>query len=604
MSTVGGGLVAKTLKEFGVRHLFSLPGHQILSVYDACQEENLDLITTRHELSAVYMAQGLAIAGQQPGVALLAGGPELTNALTAIAQAFYAGTPMVVISGANTLQKRDKGFPQDMDQLQVVRPFTKWARSCHDARRIPEYIAAAYRQAVRGRPGPAYLEIPYDVMETKINLGEVVFPERPGELPASGAKSSLELLAKLLMESERPVAIAGSGAKWSGCGEELAAFIQHTRIPLILANAGMAMPFEPKEVFGMVGLGVSRPTTTAITEADLILLLGTRLNFVLGFGQPPFISSSQRIVQVDIEPEETGSNRLIDLGISGDLREILEELNQMELPMPDIERWRKRLKQKIERYASELEGIAASANEPIHPLRLVLALESARTDDSTLVLDGANSILWMMMVMKPHPRGGIVVSSAGELQAIGAGVPHALAIKRAYPDRQVILHTGDGSFGYGIMEIETAVRYDIPLTVVVHNDSGWGMTRDMQEAFFGDGREQGNRLGVVRYDQVVQALGGHGELVEKAEEIQPALDRALQSGLPACVNVMVDPKPKSPGLMTFMMMEVMLGKSTYYDRIPDWMRKLQSFGLEGAATKTMLSYLDRMLHREMGGKTG
>jgi thiamine pyrophosphate-dependent acetolactate synthase large subunit-like protein len=204
------------------------------------------------------------------------------------------------------------------------------------------------------------------------------------------------------------------------------------------------------------------------------------------------------------------------------------------------------------------------------------------------------------MVMKPRPQGGIVVSSAGELQAIGAGVPHGLAIKRAFPDRQVILHTGDGSFGYGIMEMETAVRYRIPLVVVVHNDSGWGMTRDMHEAFFGERREQGNRFGVVRYDQVVKALGGHGEFVEEAEEIQPALYRALQSGLPACVNVMVDPKPKSPGLMTFMMMEVMLGKTTYYDQIPDWMRRLQSLGLEGAATKTMLRYLDRMQHREIG----
>jgi len=149
------------------------------------------------------------------------------------------------------------------------------------------------------------------------------------------------------------------------------------------------------------------------------------------------------------------------------------------------------------------------------------------------------------------------------------------------------------------MEMETAVRYGIPIVVVIHNDRGWGMTRDMAVKFFGKDREIGNQLGVVRYDRMVQALGGHGEFVERAEDVRPALERALKAGVPACVNIMVDPRPKSPGLMTFMMMDVMLGKQSYYDRIPGWMRKLSSVGLEGTATKAMLSQLDRMLHSEM-----
>ncbi len=600
MSVFGGGLVARTLKSFGVEHLFSLPGHQILSVFDACLDEKIDLVSTRHEASAVYMAQGLAFASRQPGVVLLAGGPELTNALTAIAQAYYAGCPLVVISGSNTLAKRDKGFPQDMDQLQVLRPFTKWARSCHDVRRIPEYLAAAYRQAGRGRPGPVYLEIPYDVMESKVGSGEVLLPEMPCPARPCADRADLEKLAALLQGAKRPIAIAGSGALWSQAEAELLAFTERTKIPLFLANGALAMPFPPEAVFGIGSLGVNRPSMEAISEADLILLLGTRLNFNLGFGQPPFISERQKIAQLDIAPEEIDAYRRVDLGLVGDLSVTLAAFKDVQLLMPSLDAWRDRLRQKDARYSADLRSLAASDTTPIHPLRLVTDLEGIRQDDSLLVLDGANSILWALMATRIRPQGGTIVSSMGELQAIGAGVPQALALKRAYPSRQVILHTGDGSFGYGLAEMETAVRYGIPIVVVVHNDGGWGMTRDMQVEFFGQERQVGNQLGVVHYERVVEALSGYGELVEKPEEIKPAIERALQSKLPACVNVLVDPEPKSPGLITFFMMEVMLGKQTYLDRLPGWIRRLREVGLDTPATWTMLRYLDRKIHGKMG----
>lgn len=599
MSITGGTLVARTLKNFGIQHLFSLPGHQILAVYDACLEEGLDLISTRHEASAVYMAQALAYTQREPAVALLAGGPELTNALTGIAQAYYAHCPLLVISGANTLQKRDKGFPQDMDQLQIVRPFTKWARSCHDIHRIPEYIAAAYRHALRGRPGPTYLEIPYDVMESRCAESRIAYPDKPTQLRAGSDVKALEELLALLAGSKRPLAIAGSGALWSGAETELLAFTERTQIPLLLTTGALALPFPPEKVFGLGSMGAGRPSLEAITEADLIILLGTRMNFLLGFGQPPFFSARQRIVQFDIEPGEIDSNRRVDLAIVGDLKTSLEAFNQLEPPPQALDRWRDRLSKKYAKFDAQLRSMAVSPTTPMHPMRLVAALEALRSDDSLLVLDGANSILWALLATRPKPDGGLIISTLGDLEAIGAGVPQALALKRAHPERQVILHTGDGSFGYGIMEMETALRYGIPLVVVVHNDKGWGMTRDMQTEFFGEGRELGNQLGLVRYDRMVAALGGHGEFVEKPDELKPALERALQSGLPACVNVLVDPEPKSPGLMMFMLMEVMLGKETYFDRVPDWMRGLQSIGLDGQASKVMLRYLDRMLHGHM-----
>jgi acetolactate synthase-1/2/3 large subunit len=271
----------------------------------------------------------------------------------------------------------------------------------------------------------------------------------------------------------------------------------------------------------------------------------------------------------------------------------------MDLKKMKLDAWRGKIKETNDKFKATLSSLGDSLDVPMHPLRLIKELESQRSDDSVLVLDGANSILWAIMMARARPRGGIVISTLGELEAIGAGVPQAIALKRTHPERQVILHTGDGSFGYGFMEMETAIRYNIPLVVVVHNDKGWGMTRDMQEEYFGKDRELGNRLGVVRYDRMVEALGGHGEFVEDPEDLKSALERALSSGVAACVNVMVDPKPKSPGLMMFMLMEVMLGKETYLDRIPGWMSKLGAMGMDGLASRTMVRYLDRMLHKEM-----
>jgi acetolactate synthase-1/2/3 large subunit len=417
---------------------------------------------------------------------------------------------------------------------------------------------------------------------------------RPGPDP-----EALTELAILLKQAERPVAVAGSGALFSGAQTELQRFVEKTGVPVVLSNAAMAMPFPPEAVIGLGGLGVSRPAIEAITSADLLLLLGTRLNFALGFGQPPFISSRQKIVQIDIEPEEIDANRRVDLGITADVGAALRAFNSLPISPPSKESWRDELRQSVEKYGLELRRIGASPRRPMHPLRLVLELESALGDDSYLVLDGANSILWALMVARTRPKGGIILSTMGELQAIGAGVPHALALQRAHPGRRVVLHTGDGSFGYGALEMETAVRCGIPLVVVVHNDGGWGMTRDMQVEFFGKKGEGGHQLGVIRYERLVESLGGHGEFVERAEELRPALERALGSGKPACVNVLVDPKPKSPGLKTFMLMEVMLGKKTYLDRIPDWMRRLQTVGLDKLADKAVLRYLDRNLHNEM-----
>jgi len=599
MKIRGGAIVAKTLKRFGIDTIFSLPGHQTLAVFDACLDEGLNLISTRHELSALYMAEAMSYATQEIGVGLLAGGPELTDALTGLAKAFYANTPLLVIAGTNPPTKLDKGFPQDMDQLTIVRPFTKWCRCCYDIRRIPEYIHTAFCHALRGRPGPVYLEIPYDVMEEKITLKEVDFPDKPPRLRACGEEKSLIKALQMLQEAQRPLLIAGSGVFWSGAEAELKVFVEKTGIPLFVTNAASAMRFPEDLVAGIGSPGGGRFSLHALSQADVIFLLGTRLNFMLGFGQPPFISPQQKLIQLDVEPSEVGKNRAVDVGIVGDLKTTLKFLNDILQDFPSRPKWDDYLEKERQAFQKELLPLKTSKDQPIHPLRLIEEIEEIRSPESILVLDGANSALWAILGIRPRSLGQVLFSPSGDLEAIGAGIPHALALKLKYPDRDVILHTGDGSFGFCAMEIETAVRYKIPFVTVIHNDQGWGMTRDMQIEFFGEKRQVGNVLGTVRYDRMVEALGGYGEFVENPEDIRPALERAIASGLPACVNVMVDPKPKSPGLIMWILLEIMLGKTTYLDKLPDLVQKLDSWRLSGLVSPLLLKNLESRMHSRM-----
>jgi acetolactate synthase-1/2/3 large subunit len=486
-----------------------------------------------------------------------------------------------------------------MDQFALVRPFTKWCRGCYDIKRIPEYICAAYRHALNGRPGPVFVEIPYDVMEETVSEDQLFFPEKSPPRRSCGDGEAIQQAVDMIRSAEKPLAVCGSGAFWSSAEAELAEFSRLSHVPLLAANIGLAMKMPSELVLAYGSPPISRFQLHAFSRADVIILLGTRVNFSMGFGQEPFISPKQKIIQIDVEASEIGEHRKIDVGIAGDLKETLGAFNAQLGEQDSRDGWWKYLGQQKDNLRRELEPMLGSTAAPIHPLRLVRAIDQTADRDSILVLDGANSILWMFLGLESLADRQIILSPAGDLEPIGAGIPHAMAMKLAFPQKQVILHTGDGSFGFSAMEFETAVRCGVPFVAVVHNDGGWGMTRDMQVEFYGGKRELGNTLGLVRYDQVVQALGGHGELVEKPEEIEPAIRRALDSGLPACVNVVVDPKPKSPGLMTYMIMEIMLGKESLYDKVPEIMRKLESWHLDDVAKSLIMRFLEAKLHREL-----
>ncbi len=535
----GGQLVVKALQQEGVRVLFTLAGGHLFPIYDACLDAGIRIVDTRHEQAAGHMAEGWSLFAGEMGVCAVTAGPGLTDAVTAIANAFQSNSPMLVLAGRSALSENDRGSLQDIDQLSLVKPITKWARICHQSHRIPEYVAMAYRHALSGRPGPVYLELPMDVLFAKVDEAQVRWPERYRSTARPTAEPALlEEAAALLAEAERPVVLAGSGCLWSGAAAALKGFAERTGIPVVTRTGGRGVlpDSHPLALSGpMMGI------LSVLSQADVVVALGTRFNFTLLYGrlfQPPV-----RVIQVDIEPTELGFNRGPDIGVFGDIRAVLECLTPL-VPENPGRAWAGQARQAVEEAArSEREGFSRDSL-PIHPRRLVEDVREVAGPEAIYVCDGGDIMLWGSEVF-PAERPASVATT-GPLGCLGVGLPFALAAKLAQPERTVVLLSGDGTFGLNGMEFDTAVRHRLPILCVVGNDQAWGMIKHGQEMFYGPERVCACELGRVRYDLLAQALGGYGELVERPEEIRPALERALRSGLPACVNVLTDPTLPHP----------------------------------------------------------
>jgi acetolactate synthase-1/2/3 large subunit len=536
----GGQLVVKALEKEGVKYIFSLSGGHLLRIYNATLESDIKIIDTRHEQAAGHMAEGWSLSTGEMGVCAVTAGPGLTDAVTAIVNAAQSNSPMLVLGGRSGLFENDIGALQDINQMAIMEPITKWAKICHEVKRIPEYISMAYRQALSGRPGPVYLELPFDILSHEVEEEEAVFPanSRTSYRPA-GDPEAIKEAAALLAKAERPVIICGAGGFWSNAGEALTAFVEKTGIPVTSRSYGYGIlpSSHPLAVTGGM-----LDSMGAMMQTDLVMLLGTRLNFTLMYGR--FYGPEVKIIQIDIEPTEIGVNRGPDVGIHGDLKLVLEQLTESVPATPD-RAWGKDSMKIIEE-ANKATTAAIDMNAyPIMPQRLVRDMREFFGEDCVYVCDGGDIHLFGLEGF-PSERPGSLLATGLQFGCIGVGLPFAIAAKLANPDRNVILLSGDGTFGLNGMEFDTAVRHGIQVICVVGNDQAWGMIKHGQERMYGNERVIGCELGPVRYDLMVQGLGGHGEFVERAEDIKPALERALKSGKPACVNVLTDPTIPHP----------------------------------------------------------
>ena len=523
----GGRLVSKALKRHGVTHLFTLCGGHIQAIYDGCLDDGIRVVDTRHEQTAGHAADGYARVTGKPGVCAVTAGPGVTDVVTAVANAQRAGVPMIVIGGAGPRALQDMGSLQDMNHVELMRPITKWSVSVPSTDRIQEYLDAAFRVAQANIPGPVFLEMPLDLLmnwaDDAVPATAPLAPPRPGGDPAQIARA-----AEMLRESERPMFIVGSQLRWSPRREALRAFADAVEAPFYLNGmARGALPYEHPNL-------MTRSRKFALGNTDLCFVFGTPFDFRLEYGRA--INPGARVVQIDLDGNELGKNRRLDLAIDGDSGVVLEQL-LASVTEKKASGWLATVRAAEEKSRAKMAGEIGSDASPPNPLRVCAELGKRLGKSDIIIGDGGDFVATAAYVLKLEAPQ--MWMDPGPLGTLGVGPGYAMAAKLARPEANVVLVYGDGSFGLHALEFEAMVRQNIPVVAVIGNDAGWTQIRRGQVELYGPDRAPATSLDYTRYDKVVEALGGFGAWVEKIEDLGPALDAAFASGKPACVNVKI-----------------------------------------------------------------
>jgi acetolactate synthase-1/2/3 large subunit len=536
----GGEMVVRILEREGIREIFTLPG-DVDIILHAAAARGFRIIDTRHEQAAGHMADGWARVTGRPGVAAVTSGPGVTDVVTAVANAYVDAIPMLVLAGRSALAEDETVAQQSLPQVEIMRPITKWAYTITRPQRIAEFTAMALRQATTGRPGPVFLDIPDDVMRAQVDEEKVLFPqEYRAKAPPAAQPEAIAGAIELLGQAERPVILAGGGVWFAQATDELREFAELTQIPVLTNNKSRGCVSEDTPLgFGdFVPLAAGRP--------DVVLVLGARLGLFTGGRYFSLIPADAKVIQVDIEGEEIGRNRDVQLGIVGDCREVLRQLldGARQRRWPQRDAWLETLNS-VRRGRREAFAQALTSDAPpIHPFRLATEVARFLPDDAIIVADGGEAWDWMNSAAVVKRPGHWL--SHGYLGCLGVGLSFGMAAKLAHPDKPVLVTTGDGSLGLNLAEFHTAAKHNLPIVVVVFNDSAWGMCKHGQEMTRGKGRAVATELGLVHYEKAAEGLGAYGELVEKPADIVPALERAFRSGKPACLNVLIDADVVSP----------------------------------------------------------
>jgi acetolactate synthase-1/2/3 large subunit len=544
---IGGHLVGKYMKEMeNVSTVFTLSGGHIESILDGFTQYKITPIDVRHEQAAAMMAHAWSIYTNEPGVCLVTAGPGFTNALTGVANAYLDNAPVVVLCGRHPMRDDLTGALQELNQIDMIKPITKWSATCYDTRRIPEYLSIAFRQATMGRPGPVFLELPPDILNIEVDTEAAPIPKRKKHKSSTiPDESELQSAAELINNARQPLFLGGSGIGMSRCADTLKEFIEKTGMPFALANNGRGT--LPDNHPQSINDGGFTGIMTGLPQADVIVAAGIRFNWVLQSGQ---MFPDAKVVRVDIEPHEIDRNRSSDVGLVGDCGLVFEKLNPL-LEKTDHTEWTDKLRNAYKAFmTTELEK-RSKPSDPIHPIRLVAQIQEVFGDDAYYVADGGDTSYYGLAGFISSNHAGVQIPAGALLGCLGTGIPFGMAAKLLHPDKPVVVLNGDGSFGFNSMEFDTAVRHNIPIICVVNNDCAWGMIKHSQEMSIGEDRCTCSELGMRNYEKMVEGLGGYGELVTKDEEIQPALKRAIESGKPACINVVTDPNVTSPATVMF-----------------------------------------------------
>ena len=541
----GSHLFVRSLKLEGIKKVFTIVGDTILPLVDAAADEGIEFIDTRHEGAAMHMADGYSRITGEPSCAMFTGGPGFSNAISGLPAIYTSESPVIFVAGSAELPEKGMDSFQEIDQIEMAKPVTKGSWMIHDKNRIPEYVATAFRTAMSGRPGPVHLTLPIDIQEQVIDEKDVTsfLPEEYRHMGKSqGDPSSIEQAVDLLAKASKPIIIAGNAARYSVNSTQMEQLVETTGIPIFTVEQSRGLISDEHPLcFGYGDAGLNK-VARKMSEADVVLLLGKKFDYRYKFGYT--FDTNAKLIQVDPTPSEIGRNRGVAVGILGDLGAVVEQLTskyKSKFTGKETNKNRNGLKAWVEElvviekdWQNELLS-KADGLSPMHPLEVFTKIKHLIDDDTFIMIDGGDYCQWARSYLPAKSPGHFL--RLGPLSHLGAALPYGMAAKVAYPDSKVFVFVGDGAFGFYPMEYDTCIRHNLNITTILGNDSTWGIDKTFQLAYYE--RAIGTDLRTIRYDQVVEAIGGYSEYVESPSQISPAVERALKSGKPSLVNCMI-----------------------------------------------------------------
>ncbi len=537
MSEVDGAtLIARSLKQQGIDHLFGVVGFPITAIAAAAQKEGVAYLGMRNEQSAAYAAAAYGYLTGRPGACVTVTGPGVVHGLSGLANAQQNCWPMILIGGASETYRGGMGAFQEERQVLIASPFCKFAHGIESVARIPFYVEMATRNAIYGRPGATYLDMPDDIIRGTCELDKIAEAERVPEPPRMVAPAeSVEAALDLLEKAQRPLVLVGKGMAWSRAEDEVRAFIERTQVPFVRSPMGKGvMPDDHP-----LSAGAAR--TLALQEADVIFLMGARFNWIFHFGLPPRFSKNVKVIQLDIAPEEIGHNKSTEVALVGDGKAIMTQLNKALVNRqwfhPKDTPWRQALTKKATENAATIKPQIDDDQGPANYYRALRDVAAWMPKDAILSAEGAGTMdIGLTQLPSFNARS---VLNAGTYGTMGVGLGQAIAAAVSDPSRPVVHLSGDSAIGFSGMEMETLVRYNLPVKIVVLNNGGIGpgMPEIPENPMFN--LKPNALIYGARYDKMMEAFGGKGLFVKEPKDIRGALDEAMKFPGPALVNVVL-----------------------------------------------------------------
>ena len=549
-TSTGAEIMARELKKHGVEYMFGIVGFPVQPIAKAAQEVGIKYVGMRNEQAASYAAQAAGYLTGRPGACLTVSGPGVIHALAGLANAEQNCWPMILIGGASPVYQNGMGAFQEENQVQLASPYCKFAHAVEHARRIPFYVEKAVRTSIYGRPGPVYLDMPDDIIQEAVeedDIYEAVPVADPPRMQAMG--EDIEAALDALEAAERPLVIVGKGMAWSRAEDEVRAFIERTQVPFLASPLGKGVIDDNHP------LSVGAARSHALREADVIFLMGARLNWIMHFGKPPRFNKKVRVVQLDISPEAIGNNVPTEVALVGDGKAVVGQLNAAlggrQWFYPADTEWRSAIAEKAAGNAEQIRPMLEDDSTPTNYYRALKDINAWAGKDAVIIGEGANTMdIGRTQLPNASPRLRL---DAGSYGTMGIGMGFAIAAAVVHPDRPIVSVSGDSAIGFSGMEIETACRYKLPIKIVVLNNGGIGQgIPEYPEDPFDN--PAGALIYGARYDKMMEAFGGHGAFIEDPADLPAALDAATAFDGPALVNVRLHPqagrKPQQFGWLT------------------------------------------------------